>query len=265
MSNPIFDRVNKRIDDGSFRTVSSVEDLDSLYNAPSATSRQMGRLTVDDVVNRSFILFGLMLTFAAVTWFLLPRSLAALAMVGGVVLTLVLGLVIAFMKSVKPGLIVTFAVFEGLLVGGASRIYSEFYDGAVVTAVVATVCVCAAMFFGWKSGVIKVTSRSRRFFMLALVGYLLFAVVNLVAAWVFNANGGWGLFGFGSGLSIAVSIIAVGLASYSFAVDLDSIDRAVEAQAPEKYSWLLAHGLLVTVVWLYLELLRLFAQLYGRR
>jgi len=94
---------------------------------------------------------------------------------------------------------------------------------------------------------------------MALVGYLIFSLVNVVAAFM-GVGSGWGFGGSGV-LGIAISLFAVGLASYSLAVDFDTIDRAVAAGAPEKYSWLLGHGLIVSLVWLYLEMLRLLARM----
>ena len=147
-----------------------------------------------------------------------------------------------------------------MFVGAISNYYNDrFGQGLVSTAVIATLSVFAAMFVGWKTGVIKVTERSRRIFGMALIGYLIFSLVNVAASFL-GVGGGWG-FG-GSGLfGIAISLFAVGLASYSLAVDFDTIDRAVAAGAPEKYSWLLGHGLIVSLVWLYLEMLRLLARM----
>ncbi|MDO5711305.1 MAG: Bax inhibitor-1/YccA family protein [Micrococcales bacterium] len=294
MSNPVFDRINDGIRKGGYASFeprgrqagrgrgqqqgqpqygqysSTPQDLDprsldDLYNQPSAGPVQMGRLTVDDVVMKALGLFGLLLVTAGITGFVIPVSAAATLILPAILVTLVLGLVISFKKTVSVPLIVGYAALEGVLVGGVSRIYgSAFGSGVVTTAIVATLSVFIAMFAGWKLGFIKVTDKSRRIFGLAIFGYMIFALANFVAAWAFGANSGWGFFGFGSGLSILVSVVAVGLASYSLAMDFDSIDRAVAAQLPQKYSWLLAHGLIVTVVWLYLEILRLVAQLQGR-
>ncbi len=295
MSNPVFDRIDKGISQGGYATFGgrqqpqhgppqgtrygqapgygqqgpppqmSSEQLGQMYASPSAGPVAMGRVTFDDVIMKFLGLFGLVLAGAAITGLLLPRSTTTALMLPAILITLGLGLVIAFKKTISVPLIVAFAALEGVLVGSVSSIYANAFGPNVVsTAVIATLCVFAAMLFGWKSGIVKVTSKSRRIFTMAIGGYLLFALANFVAAWAFGANSGWGFFGFGSGMSILVSVFAVGLASYSLAMDFDSIDRAVSAQMPEKYSWLLAHGLIVTVVWLYLELLRLIAQLTGR-
>lgn len=290
MSNPVFDRINNGISKGEYAGFGqrapqrganpagpaqygqyaaqgqmSADNLNDLYNAPSAGPTQMGRVTVDDVIMKGLGLFGLLLVTAGITGFVMPYALSRTVILPAILITLVLGLVIAFKKSVSVPLIVAYAALEGVLVGGVSRVYgSAFGPSVVTTAIVATLSVFVAMFAGWKLGFIKVTSKSRRIFGMAILGYMVFALANLAAAWIFGANSGWGFFGFGTGMSILVSVIAVGLASYSLAMDFDSIDRAVAAQLPQKYSWLLAHGLIVTVVWLYLEILRLVAQLQGR-
>ena len=114
------------------------------------------------------------------------------------------------------------------------------------------------MLAGYRFGIVRVTSRSRRIFNMVIVGYLLFSLVNVVAL-MFGWTSGWG-FGGSGGLGIAISLLGVGLAAYSLALDFDSIQSAVAAQLPERYSWLLAHGLIVSLVWLYLEILRLLAR-----
>jgi uncharacterized YccA/Bax inhibitor family protein len=179
---------------------------------------------------------------------------------GGMFGGLAVGLVIAFKKTISVPLIVLYAVLEGVLVGAISQFFEAAYPGIVSTAVLATVCTFAGMFLGWKFGIIKVTDRSRRMFGMALIGYLLFSLVNTVLAFM-NVGAGWGIGGRSSLLGIGISVLGVGLASYSLAVDFDSVDRAVAARMPERYSWLLAHGFIVTLVWLYLEFLRLLARL----
>ena len=280
-NNPVFSRIDKQIKQGGYagfggqsaspRTSggSGVQDslnsqqLQDLYNEPSAGSVQMRRVTLDDVVMKTLGLFTVVLVFATVSWFAVAGN-AALSLplfFGGMLGGLALGLVIAFKKTISVPLIVLYSALEGVLVGAISSMFnsSPKYQGLVATAVIATLCTFAGMFLGWKTGLIKVTDRSRRIFGMAIMGYLLFGIVNLVAAFM-GVGQGWG-FG-GSGLvGIGFSVLGVGLASYSLAIDFDSVDRAVKAQLPEKYSWLLAHGLIVTLVWLYLEILRLLARM----
>ncbi len=114
------------------------------------------------------------------------------------------------------------------------------------------------MLIAYKTGLIKVTEKFRRIMTMALIGYAIFALVNFGYAVVTNTQFGIGGSG---GLGIAISLFAVGLAAFTLALDFDSIEYAIRTGAPQKYSWLLAHGLIVTLVWLYIEFLRLLGRL----
>jgi uncharacterized YccA/Bax inhibitor family protein len=230
--------------------------LQELYERPAASAVQTGRLTLDDVVMKTAGLFTLMLVFAAVGWVLTPQ-VGPVLLLGGIALTLVLGFAIALKKTISVPLIVVYAVVEGLLVGSISAIYANRYEGIVTQAVLATLSVFAGMLLAYKVGLIKVTARFRRMVTMAIFGYMIFALVNLGYALITHSA-----FGIGgtSPLGIGISIFAVGLASFSLALDFDAIERAIAAGAPQRYSWLLAHGLIVTLVWLYLEILRLLGR-----
>ena len=241
------------------------QQLQDLYNQPAATPVQAGRVTLDDVVMKTLGLFSLVLVFAVVGWQLAPTPMGGVVMLGGIALTLVLGLVIAFKKTISVPLIVTYAVVEGVFVGAISNYYSLVFDGPdvepfkgiVAQAVIATLSVFAGMLLAYKTGLIKVTEKFRRIVTMAVIGYAIFAVINLIYALVTQTP--FGIGGTGA-LGIGISLFAIGLASMSLAVDFDTIDRAIATGAPQKYSWLLAHGLIVTLVWLYLEILRLLGR-----
>lgn len=284
-SNPVFDRIDKesrqgyagfgrapRAQAGAWGRSAggtdtlSPQQLQDLYNQPSAGPVQTRRLTLDDVVMKTAGLFALLLVGAVIGWRLSP-SFGGLIVLGGIAVTLVLGLVIALKKSVSVPLILIYAAAEGLFVGAISESYGTYFDkdpstpafqGIVAQAVLATLSVFGGMLLAYKSGLIKVTAKFRRIVTMAVIGYAVFALANLVYALV--AHQAFGLGGTGA-LGIGISLFAIGLASASLAVDFDSIDRAIAAGAPEKYSWLLAHGLVVTLVWLYLEILRLLGRL----
>jgi uncharacterized YccA/Bax inhibitor family protein len=276
MANPVFDRLDKQIGQGGYagfdrqpapRKGAGPQDslnprqLQDMYNQPPAGSAQMGRVTLDDVVMKTLGLFSIVLLVGAASWFAVAGNtdLATPLLLGGMFGGLAVGLVIAFKKTISVPLIVLYSVLEGVLVGAISSLFETLYDGIVTTAVIATLCTFAGMFLAWKFNIIRVTDKSRRIFGMAIIGYLLFSLVNVVAAFM-GVGQGWGFGGTGI-VGIGISVLGVGLASYSLAIDFDSVDRAVAAQLPEKYSWLLAHGLIVTLVWLYLEILRLLARL----
>ena len=283
-SNPVFDRIEKESRQGyagfgrggapvqqasagmGATDGMTSQQLQDLYNQPAAGPVQTKRLTIDDVVMKTTGLFAIVLVMAVVGWQLTPRYGIGI-MLGGIAVTLVLGLVIAFKKTISVPLIVTYAVVEGLFVGAISNFYSLAFDppgqtdifkGIVAQAVLATLSVFAGTLLAYATGIIKVTEKFRRIVTMAVIGYAIFALINFAYAWI--GNHAFGIGGTGP-LGIGISLFAIGLAAAMLAVDFDSIDRAIAAGAPEKYSWLLAHGLIVTIVWLYLEILRLLGRL----
>jgi uncharacterized YccA/Bax inhibitor family protein len=225
--------------------------LENMYNAPSATTADTKRLTYDDVIVKTGGLLAVLVVVAAATWYLAP-GLWPIGMIVG----LVLGLVNAFKRNPSPVLITLYAVAEGVFLGGISAAFAGFYDGIVLQAVIATMATFAASLFLFRSGRVRVTAKFTRWLIIAMVGYLVFQVVNLLLV-ATGVLGGAGMRG--GVLGIVVGLIAVGLAAASLIVDFDSIKRGVEAGAPAKFAWSAAFGLTVTLVWLYLEFLRLLA------
>ena len=165
------------------------------------------------------------------------------------------------MPNAPQHVIAFYAVLQGVFLGALSQAINAIpqYEGVVLMAVLATLCTFVAMYVGYATGFVKVNARTRRMFFFAIVGYAIFSLLQVVLLWT-GVLSGWG-FGGSGGLGIILSLLGVGLAAYSLAIDFDSIDHAVRVGAPQRYSWLLAHGLVVSVVWLYVEFLRLFARL----
>ena len=226
--------------------------LEALYGSPSATTRETGRLTYDDVIMKTAGLLAVLVVVGAVTWVVAPWLWWVGAIVG-----LVLGLVNAFKREPSPALIVLYAAFEGMFLGGLSRFYEEQWNGIVGQAVLATLSVFAVSLVLFRSGKVRVTDKFRRTVLLGLVGYCLFSLINVVV-WLFNPGSQFGPLRSGW-LGVAVGLIAVGLAAASLIIDFDSIKRGVDKGVPAKLAWVAAFGLVVTLIWLYLELLRLLA------
>lgn len=288
-NNPAFNRLEKDAQTGyaGFRTdgaassqaatgAMTAQQLQDLYNQPSAVGTEPSGVrtgterpvTMDDVVMKTLGLFAIVLVTGTVGWLVSAAnpSIGVALWMGGMVGILVLGLVIAFKKTLSVPLIVTYAVVEGLFVGAVSQYFALYFDepgtpafqGIVAQAVLATVATFAGMFLAYRFGLIKVTAKFRRIMTMMIFGYVIFAIVNVGYAIFTNTQFGIG----GSGaLGIGISVFAVGLAAFTLALDFDAIEYAIRTGAPQKYSWLLAHGLIVTLVWLYLEFLRLFARL----
>ena len=229
----------------------SAGDLQDMYNRPAYTPARY--MTLDDVVMKTAATLGVVVATGAVAWIF---ELNALAIVGALV-GFVLALVISFKQSTNPALILSYAAAEGLFLGAISRVFNEaFGGGIVIQAVVGTVGVFAGMLAVYKTGAIRVTPRFTRWLLGALIGVVLLMVVNLVAS--LFVDGGLGLRD-GSPLAIVFSLVCIGVAAFSFLLDFDMIDQGIRRGAPAQFAWYAAFGLTVTLVWLYLEILRLLS------
>ncbi|RII91015.1 Bax inhibitor-1/YccA family protein [Clavibacter californiensis] len=265
MANPTFS--NNPVFNGRGATPTrdvTPESLDELYARPSATASETDRMTFEDTTVKTVSLLAIVVVLGAVAWLSGPLALplAMLGAIGG----LVLGLVNSFKKEPSVPLIVAYAAFEGLFVGGISRVFDSLYPGVATQAVLGTAAVFATVLLLFRSGKIRASAKATKIFMIAMVGYLVFSLANfaLTAFGVFDSP-----FGLrsetiaGIPLGVIVGLFVVLLASYSLVLDFDFIQRGVRAGAPRKYGWTAAFGLVVTIVWLYVELLRIFAILRG--
>ncbi len=232
----------------------SAGDLNDMYNRPAYTP-QARFMTLDDVVLRTAATLGVVVVVGAIAWIF---KLDSLALVGALV-GFVLALVISFKQSTNPALILSYAAAEGLFLGGISRVFNNAYGGGIVIqAVVGTAGVFAGMLVVYKTGAIRVTPKFTRWLLGALIGVVALSLVNLVAS--LFTPGGLGLRSAQNpGIAIAFSLLCIGIAAFTFLLDFDMIDKGIRQGAPERFAWYAAFGLTVTLVWLYLEILRLLS------
>ncbi|HEX4588013.1 MAG TPA: Bax inhibitor-1/YccA family protein [Mycobacterium sp.] len=222
-------------------------------------------LTIDDVVTKTGITLAVLTAVSVASYFMIAQNLALatpfllVGMIGGLVLILV---AIFGRKQDNPAIVLSYAAFEGLMLGAFSFVVANFQvhgisAGALISqAVVGTFGVFFGMLVVYKTGAIRVTPKFTRFMVAALFGAVALMLVNLVI----------GLFTHGAGplrdggpLAILFSLVMIGIAAFSFLIDFDQADRAIRAGAPEKAAWGIALGLTVTLIWLYLEILRLLS------
>jgi uncharacterized YccA/Bax inhibitor family protein len=219
------------------------------FRSGTAVQRPM---TIDDVVTKTGISLALLIVAGAFTWiFDLYALVLPAALIG-----FVLALVIVFKKTVSPALILAYAAVEGVFLGGISKLFEQRFSGIVIQAVVGTAAVFVGMLVVYRTGAIRVTPRFTKWLVGAMIGVVGLMLVNLIAS--FFTPGGLGLRD-GGALAIIFSLVCIGIAAFSFLLDFDAADQAIRAQAPEKFAWYIAFGLLVTLVWLYLEILRLLS------
>jgi uncharacterized YccA/Bax inhibitor family protein len=219
-------------------------------------------MALPDVIAKTFLLFAVMLPIAVVTWIVQPPTLVIFV---AVFVALGLGIWGSVKRVPSPPLFLLYAAVEGVVLGGISQVYNSWAvangqeQGIVGMAIAGTLIVFVLMLALYRSRIIKVTGRVAQMFTLALVAYLILGAASVLLG-MFGVGDGWGIFGLGW-IGIALSMVAVGLASFSLVMDFAAIEQMIQAGAPEQESWRAAFGLVVTLVWLYLELLRLFALL----
>jgi uncharacterized YccA/Bax inhibitor family protein len=236
------------------------EQLRQMYNQPAAGPADTGRMTFDDVIVKTAACLAVLLVGAGVTLFV-GMGLASMLMIVGALGGFVLALVNTFKKQPSPALILAYAGLEGLFLGGLTRVLDTMYPGVGLQAVIGTLSVFTVTLLLFKSGKVRATPKAMKFFMIALVGYALFSVVNLVMMLTGLTSEPFGL---RSGIiGVVIGILAIGLAAFSLVMDFTSIEAGVRSGAPQRFSWTAAFGLTVTLVWLYVEIIRLLAILRG--
>ncbi len=225
-------------------------------------------LTIDDVVTKTGITLAVLSVSAVVSYFLIMSNLALagpLAMIGAIG-GLVMVLIATFgRKQDNPAIVLTYAVLEGMFLGAFSFVMANFAvsganAGALIgQAILGTFGVFFGMLVVYKTGAIRVTPKFTRMLVAGMFGVVFLALGNLVLG-MFGVNGGAGM-GLRSGGTIAIifSLVCIALAAFSFLVDFDAADQMIRAGAPEKAAWGVALGLTVTMVWLYVEILRLLS------
>ncbi|MFI0733074.1 Bax inhibitor-1/YccA family protein [Streptomyces sp. NPDC021225] len=229
------------------------DQLQQMYGAPPAGPLQTGRMTMDDVVMRTSMTLGTVIVAAAAAWIMeLPVAVGF----GAALVAMVLGLIQSFKRKASPALIMSYAVFEGLFLGVISQVYNERWSGIPMQAVLGTMAVFVGVLAAYKTRLIRVNARFQRFVAAAAIGFLLLMSVNLL----FAAFGGGDGLGFRSGgMGILFGIIGVVLGAAFLALDFKQIEDGISYGAPREESWLAAFGLTLSLVWIYLELLRLIS------
>ena len=247
MASPVFTRHS------NFKAQNSGRDglIPSAYDGPL--------MTVENTLQKTVITFVVLLVAAGLGWFL------PVLLLPGIAVGFILGLVNSFKKEPSPPLIISYAVAEGLAIGALSGIMERVESGIVSQAVIGTLCVVGLVLLLFKSGKVRATPKLTKIFIIATLGYALFSVVNLILQVTGVVTDPWGLRSSvmipytSIPLGIALGIIAIVLASYSLVIDFTFIDEGSKKGLPERYGWTAAFGITVTIVWLYVEILRLIS------
>lgn len=224
-------------------------------------------MTVQGVVLKTAVLLLLCMMSAGWVWLkfvnsgMNPASVQTW-MTGGAIAGLVLAITTAFKKEWCVFTAPLYAVAQGLFIGGISGMFEVGYPGIVLQAVTATFGTLAAMLFLYQSGIIRATEKFKMIVVSATMGIALLYFISFVLSF-FSVNIMGSIFGNGL-IGIVFSFFVVGVAALNFVLDFDFIERGAQAGAPKYLEWYGAFALMVTIVWLYVEFLRLLSQLRSR-
>lgn len=234
----------------------SAEQLDELYGRPSATPVETDRMTYEDTIVKTVMAFGVLIVGAVIGW-MIPVLTIPAAIAG-----FVLALVNIFRKKPSRGLILGYAAVEGVFVGGISYMFGTLYEGIVPQAVFGTLGVVAVTLILFLNGKVRSSPKMTKIFLVAMVGYAAFSLVNFGLMMFGVTEGMFGLRSIeflGLPLGAWLGVLVVLLAAYSLVMDFEFVKAGVENGAPRIFGWQAAFGIMVTVVWLYTEILRLIA------
>jgi uncharacterized YccA/Bax inhibitor family protein len=219
-------------------------------------------MSIDDVVVKTVILLAVTGLTAAAAWALVPDALVGAAWIGAAVVGLVLGLVISFMRVANPALVVAYAVVEGVFVGMVSKYFQEIagYRGIVLQAVIASFGIFFLMTALYRFRVIRATPKFVRGMLAAMVGVFAVMLINLVITLTTDIDTGLRS---GGPVAIGFSLVCIVIASLSFVLSFHEVEEGVRMGLPQRYAWSAAFGILVSLVWLYIEVLRLLSYFQG--
>ncbi len=234
------------------------------YEPSNAQLTDQGRMTVDDVVTKTAVTMGVLALSAAAAWNLLPDTLFLPALILSGLVGFVVVLLVSFRRVVNPTLVLVYAAIEGVFIGLISKLYEGQYSGIVAQAIVATFFAAGVTLAAYKFFNIRVTAKFTKVVVLSTIAFAILMLVNFVFSLVTGGPGlRGGIVGPVSPLAVGISAIAIVLAVLNLILDFDYVEKGVQMGAPAKESWRAAFGLTVTMVWLYIEMLRLLS--YIRR
>lgn len=235
---------------------------DAAFRRMYATEVGVETMTMEGAIKKTGVLFGLLLVTALLQFYLMytpavnplvPQATMMLGFIGG----LIVAFITIFRPRLAPYTAPIYALLEGFIVGGLTVVFDYFYPGIALPAIGLTFGVLAMMLAVYMSGLIKVTQKFRMGMMMAIGSIFLLYMVT----WIGSFFGFYVPFVYEGGpIGIGFSLLVVGIAALSLLLDFDMIERGAAARAPKYVEWYSAFALMVTLVWLYIEILRLLAK-----
>jgi uncharacterized YccA/Bax inhibitor family protein len=231
-------------------------------NADETIAIQQETMTVSGAINKSFMLLFMLLTTACITWWLAFNGYNPLVLtIGGAIVGFILVLIAAFKPHTSTWVAPGYALFEGLFIGGISAFFEASYPGIVIQAVSCTFITFIVCFALYKYQIVKVTERFKSVVVAATLAIMTYYLLSWILSFfmtfepVHHGN---------SLMSIGISIFVIVIAALNLFLDFDEIEKGAAKQMPKYMEWFSAMGLMITLVWLYVEFLRLLSKLSSR-
>ncbi len=233
------------------RFESSSQSLDTNNSHLIVESDQM---TMQGAINKTFTLLGILMVTTLISY-MMPSTLLLWTGLGG---GLIAVLVASFKPHTSPIAAPVYAAFEGLFVGSVSAMFASMQDGIVLQAVSLTFATLFSMLIIYKTGIIKVTEKFKAGVMMATGAIMIMYLISIIGSFAgfqvpYLHEGGL--------MGIGLSLVIIGVAALNLLIDFDAFEKGVQAKAPQYMEWFVSLGLIVTLVWLYIEFLRLLSKL----
>jgi len=266
-SNPVFnsasfqDQLKAGMAANSFETptAGSLEEMYAQRPVPQGST-----MTMQDVLNKVLLMALGVLAGGLAGWVAVSRLAASgssfstlMALAGGAgIAALVIGLVNQFRREASPALSMLYSVLEGFLLGTLTGVLEIVYPGIALQAVLGTAAVFTVVMIGYRSGTFRTSPKSRRIVSIVAMAFVGFLLIN----WVLSLFGG-GMNTFNGWIGVGIGLLGIGLGAFFLVTDFEDIQTAVENGAPKSFAWRCAFGLVLSIVWIYVEMLRLIASL----
>lgn len=227
-------------------------------------------ITYEDIMMKTGILLGVTILAGALSWMLLipsgstssDISLGMTIAVGSSLAAFVVGLVMAFKRQLGPGLTIGYSALQGVALGTLTGVLEVIYPGIAVQTILATVSVVAVCWFLHTTGLVRTTSKGMKIVLTIMIAGVVFSLANLFLSWTGMVDAPWGMRSAeiaGIPLGVFLGIIMIVVASYMLINDFETAKIAVANRAPKSFAWTAAVGIVMTIMWIYLEILRLIA------
>ncbi|AZR02257.1 Bax inhibitor-1/YccA family protein [Trueperella pyogenes] len=226
------------------------------------------RMTYNDALNKVAILLGIALVTGTATATLLPPATWVSAATVSVIGAFIVGMILAFQRMVKPGMAIAYAVLEGVALGALTAAFELIVPGIALQTILATAIIVGVTLALHYTGTVRTTPKGRKVIIVAAFGYLIFSLVNAVLMWTGVLDRAWGIRGYevaGIPLGVLLGGLMILVAAYMLIGDFEDINTAIVNGAPREFSWTVGIAIVMTILWIYIEVLRVIAILASDR